>query len=425
MSFVMRVLWKQPLSAFSWPKRGVFWFVRLLFSLFGDLVGGQMSLRAMSMVYTTLISLVPLLALSFSVLKGFGVHNQLEPLLLELLAPLGQQAGEITEQVLGFVSNMEVGVLGAVGMGILVYTVLALIHKIVTAIEFTWDNRGGRAGARRLLDYFALLMLGPLVLFALIGVVSGAVDTVFVQSILKVTVIESMYVQLLRWLPLMLMALALTFIYWFVPSAGVKWYAALAGGVVAAGLWKVSGWIFTAVVVGSGNYAAIYSAFASVLLFMVWVYVSWLIFLLGSRLAYYVQYPEAMRPRAAQSISAPADLTLTGLNVMRVIGVAFKNHQLPPQSAVFEREFEQPQVMIEYVLQRLVVEGVIRSDIDQGYFPAKPMEDVKMVDVVQALWQAENGVLSGGREIQLMNDINRSVFEGLADLSLAGFIEGE
>ncbi|MGV6859941.1 MAG: YihY/virulence factor BrkB family protein [bacterium] len=422
---MIKVLWKQPLSAVSQPLRSLFWAGRAVESLIRDVTKGQMSLRAMSMVYSTLLSIVPLLALSFAVLKGFGVHNQLEPIMLELLAPLGDKAEEITHLVLGFVSNMKVGVLGAVGLGVLVYTVLSLIHKIVSAIEFTWDNRGGRSSARRLLDYLAILMAGPLVLFALVSAVSGAVDSELVQSLLKVSVIGTIYGEVLKWVPLLLVVLALSFVYWFVPAAGVRWYAALAGGLFAGLAWKLSGWVFAAFVVGSGKYAAIYSAFASILLFMIWVYVSWLILLLGSRFAYYLQFPQAMHPNPALPVAPPADTILTGLNVIRAIGEAFQRHALPPKATAFEKEFEQPKVIIDYVLERLMDRELIRADAEAGYFPARPMRDIHMSDVVQALWKAKDGVLSGGREIQLMNDIDQSVRKRLEGQTLENFIEGQ
>ena len=102
----------------------------LTIALFHDMHQGSITLRAMGLVYTTLLSLVPLLALSFSVLKGFGVHNQMQPFLLRLFAPLGAKAEELTSQVLGFVDNMQVGVLGFAGLAILLYTVVSLMEKI-------------------------------------------------------------------------------------------------------------------------------------------------------------------------------------------------------------------------------------------------------------------------------------------------------
>src|SRR4029078_267420 len=99
--------------------------IRFAYVLARDLSQGQLNLRAMSLVYTTLLSLVPLLAISFSVLKGFGVQNQMHPLLENLLARLGDQGSEVTRQIIGFVDNMKVGVLGAVGLGLLVWTAIS------------------------------------------------------------------------------------------------------------------------------------------------------------------------------------------------------------------------------------------------------------------------------------------------------------
>jgi membrane protein len=91
---------------------------------------GGLALHATSLVYTSLLSLAPLLAVSFSVLKSFGVHNQLEPFLLEVLAPLGDKSAEIVAAIIGFVESISVGVLGVIGFVALFYTVVSLLEKI-------------------------------------------------------------------------------------------------------------------------------------------------------------------------------------------------------------------------------------------------------------------------------------------------------
>ena len=109
--------------------------LRLLTASIRDLSDSLINLRAMSMVYTTLLSLVPLLAVSFSVLKAFGVHNQMEPMLANFLAPLGPKGVEITHRIIGFVENLNVGVLGSLGLAMLVYTVISLIQKMEEAFN--------------------------------------------------------------------------------------------------------------------------------------------------------------------------------------------------------------------------------------------------------------------------------------------------
>ena len=92
----------------------------------------------MSLVYTTLLSMVPLLAISFSILKGFGVHNRIEPFLESLLEPLGEKGSEITARVIEFVNNVQVGVLGFVGFLLLFYTVISLLQKVERSLNYIW-----------------------------------------------------------------------------------------------------------------------------------------------------------------------------------------------------------------------------------------------------------------------------------------------
>ena len=123
-------IWKYNASDQLAPRSPWRHFLQIGVMVGRDLMSGMITLHAMSLVYTTLLSMVPLLAVSISVLKGFGVHGQLEPALVNLLAPLGEQSGEISSRIIGFVENMQIGVLGALGLAMLLYTVISLIQKI-------------------------------------------------------------------------------------------------------------------------------------------------------------------------------------------------------------------------------------------------------------------------------------------------------
>ena len=132
-------------------RSGAAWGLRVLrvsYALIRDLREGQLTLRAMSLVYTTILSLVPLMAISFSILKGFGVHNQVEPVLLNLLAPLGDKGVEISERIVGFMDNVKVGVLGSLGFVLLFYTVVSLMQKIERAFNYVWQIKTERPGRR-------------------------------------------------------------------------------------------------------------------------------------------------------------------------------------------------------------------------------------------------------------------------------------
>jgi membrane protein len=116
VDFFVRGLWDIDLGSLNGLKSFIVRTLRLLNIAFREFTEGQLTLRAMSLVYTTLLSIVPILAISFSVLKAFGVHNEVvEPFLHKFLAPLGAKGSEITSTIIGFVENMKVGVLGSIG----------------------------------------------------------------------------------------------------------------------------------------------------------------------------------------------------------------------------------------------------------------------------------------------------------------------
>jgi len=120
VEYFERDLWEADLQALSGFHRFSIAFLRLVVVAAWEFKESVLSIRATSLVYTTLLSLVPFLAVTFSVLKGFGIHQQMEPFLAEALEPLGSKGMEITANIIEFVDNLKVGVLGAVGGGRLV-----------------------------------------------------------------------------------------------------------------------------------------------------------------------------------------------------------------------------------------------------------------------------------------------------------------
>jgi membrane protein len=164
--FVDEKLWVLDLSHLPRWKAWFLRTLRLLLALVRDISEGELTLRAMSLVYTTLLSLVPLLAVSFSVLKAFGVHNQIEPMLMQFLAPFGPKGREIAFKIVEFVENMKVGILGAVGLALLLYTVVGLIQKIENAFNFTWHVKQSRSLPQRFSGYLSVIIIGPVLVFS-------------------------------------------------------------------------------------------------------------------------------------------------------------------------------------------------------------------------------------------------------------------
>jgi membrane protein len=281
-------VWDDDLRELSGLRRYLVFVSRVLHLLIKELMGGQLNLRAMSLVYTTLLSIVPLLVVSFSVLKGLGEHGRIEPLLYNLLEPLGPNGVEITDRIIGFVENVKVGVLGSIGVVLLIYTVIALLQKIESAFNFVWQVDHLRPLSQRVSNYLSVTMVGPLLIFSAVGFTATVLSTETAQQLASIEPFGSLMLYGSKLVPYALVCLAFTLIYIFIPNTRVQFTAALVGGVIAGVIWKITGWGFAAFIASSSKYAAIYSSFAIVILLLIWLYLSWLILLVGSQIAYFV-----------------------------------------------------------------------------------------------------------------------------------------
>ena len=128
--FLTSQLWSIDTSALNRTRSFFVNLVRLIYITVREFMKNELTLRAMSLVYTTLLSLVPLLAFSISLLKAFGVvDNKLEPFLLSFLEPLGAKGVEVSNQILEFIGRINFGVLGVIGLLLLIYTSVSVINK--------------------------------------------------------------------------------------------------------------------------------------------------------------------------------------------------------------------------------------------------------------------------------------------------------
>ena len=324
LSQLEALIWGTPQTPHpAWRAQGLRW-VRTVLILGRDLAFGQLTLRAMSLVYTTLLSIVPLLALSFSVLKAFGVHSQIEPLLRNLLSPLGEQSIEVTNRITSFIENMNVGVLGALGLTLLLYTAISLMQKIEESLNHVWHISRPRSLGERFSRYLSVLMVGPILVFSALGLTGTMMNIDAVRGLTSAPVFGDALQTASRLVPYLLVIAAFTFVYLFIPNTRVKFWPALIGGAAGGIVWQTAGWLFAMFVATSGQYAAIYSGFAIVILFMIWLYVSWLVLLFGASVAFYVQHPEylylgAGEPRLSNRVRERLALSVMNLVTQRFL----------------------------------------------------------------------------------------------------------
>ncbi|MFT7374222.1 MAG: membrane protein, partial [Oleiphilaceae bacterium] len=289
--------------------------LRIAFAVIRDLINGQLSLYAMSLVYTTILSIVPLLALSFSVLKAFNYQDNFTPLLYSILEPMGDKGQEIYQSILGFVDNIKVGVLGIVGFVLLFYTAISLVQKIERAFNTIWLAPQLRSIGDRFSQYLSVILVGPVLIVAAISVTASTMNSSLVHTLAAIEPFGSLIIVLTKLTPFLMIIGAFTFFYTMMPNTKVKFTSALWGGVIGGCAWQASSLIFTAFVVNSTKYDAIYSGFAVGILLLIWLYMNWLILLLGSSIAFYHQHGNNIT-RSSEFEASPVLLEKVGLEVM-------------------------------------------------------------------------------------------------------------
>ena len=212
--------------------------LRYVYALLRDLAQGDLGLRAMSLVYSTLFALVPIVAVAFAVLKAFGFDRELEPVLFEFLRPLGDQAYVVTERIMGFVENVQGTLLGTLGIIFLVYTVISMIQKVEEALNFAWHVDRPRSLGRRITEYLVVMLIGPLIaVLAMVMLASFEAS----EAVARLEGFAAGETGKIRFAPYVLTMGLFLFVYVYMPNTRVRFVPALIGAVTAGRCGRWSG----------------------------------------------------------------------------------------------------------------------------------------------------------------------------------------
>ena len=380
-------IWEINLKSQPLWKRLLINLCRFIYLVVSDLTNGQLNLRAMSLVFTTILSFVPLIAVSFSVLKAFGVHDQVEPALMNLFSTLGDKAPELTQNIIGFVDNIKVGLLGTLGLAFLFYSVISLLTKVEEAFNYTWRIGKKRTLTERFSNYLSVLMVGPVLVFAAMGATASLLNNSFTQSIASIEPFGTLLSIVVKLLPYLFIIMAFTFVYAFVPNTKVKFIPALTGGIAAGILWQSVGWAYALVVSFSSSKTAVYAGFAILFFFMMWLYLNWLILLVGSSIAFYRQYPEYLHVKNQTVVLNNYDREHIALGVLLVISENYYRRNPPITIEEIMDIIECPKMPLEKLLQCYEDAGILSRVEGQsgGYIPSTPLEELTVAKAYSAL----------------------------------------
>lgn len=305
-------------------------------------------LWASGITYTVTLSIIPVLALAFSVLKGLGGAERLRMIIDRYLA-LG--ASQVTTHVMNYVNNVNAATLGSVGGVALLLTVVSTLGTIEQAFNAIWQVPVGRSYLRRFADYLSVIFTVPLLLAAALTLTATYSTKIHMVPGLALAV------------PFVMVWAGFLFLFVFFPYTTVNWIPALIGSLVSALLFQIAQWGYVYFQVGVASYRAIYGALATIPVVLVWIYVSWIIILFGVELTFAAQYGRTRTPETLRTPDFSRYATLLGL--LRV-AERFRNRGQLVTAQTLAAELGLSGAEMEPIIRRLKQTGLVIEARDNG-----------------------------------------------------------
>ena len=402
--------------------------LRNLWAVLRDIASGQLNLRAMSLVYTTLLSIVPLIAVSFSALKAFGVLEDIEPHLYGFLQPLGPKGVEITDYIISLVNNVNGNVLGSIGFIFFIYTAISMVQKVEDSFNYVWYVNKSRSFATRLVEYSTVLIVGAIAVGLSVKALVEFSKEKLVVEMQENVVFAPVFGLTDRLMPYLITIAIFTSLYKFMPNTFVRLRSAIVGGVAGGFLWATTATIFTSFIAGSANRQAIYASLAVAISALFWLYLNWIILLIGSQIAFYYQNPAYLRIGRREPRLSNEMRERVALNIMYLVGQEHRN----PANGVDLRSISQalriPSITLAPIALGLETKGLLTTNEKEMLLPGKEMSRIRLQDILSVVRQdGETGshkTPQWDNAISALGDtIDASVDKTLGDKTLSELLD--
>ena len=400
--------------------------IRVGHLLFRGYADDDLTIHASSLTFVTLTSLVPILAVGFALVKGFGFGaDQLATVeQMEWFLQMPAQWQEFVQKILNIVNTTNFAALGWIGLAFFVLTAVLLLANVEKSFNRVWGVDKNRSLLRQIANYTSVLVLVP-VLIGLAGALKAQVA--ITRKVLDVDV--NAWAQNLA--SFGILWLVIGFLYVFVPNTRVRLRSAFTSSLLTTLVFL--GWMrmFTVMQTGVVNYNRIYGAFAAVPVFMLWMYVTWVILLLGAEFTFALQNSDTYQLESAADTASMRSRILVALMVLRRAGRAMAGEREMFDAAAFARQVKAPIRLINSVVATLAKRGYLAqvASRDAGYVLMRAPETIRIRDLVAELMHeggghAEiEGVLMLDAPLkETMARIEKGVAQGFGDLTLADMV---
>ncbi len=344
-------------------------------------------LRASALAYNTILAIVPLLAVAFSVLKGFGIPGHIESILVNLLAA-GQQ--EVTNRIIEYISNTNFKALGALGSGFLIITVINMLGTVEKTFNYLWGITRSRSLVRKISDYISVLVISPILLVVSLTLIASLSSNTVVMKLSQYEIFNNFFVLFNSVIPLVGIWIAFTSIYILMPNTQVKFFPGVAAGIFSGTLWEIAFRLYAELNIGVAKYNAIYGTFAVFPIFLIWLYISWLILLIGAQLSCAIQNVNTYQQEMNEYEVSSGQQQYMALNIMLQIAKRFYQGQPPMTAEELSHALSIPIRLVISLSNILARQGLVQEVFtDQRLFqPAQSLHLISVLNVCEAVQNA-------------------------------------
>jgi membrane protein len=328
------------------------------------------------------LNLSPAMSVSLSSANSAAETNSFAPADIDTRVDAAQKGA--ARHIHEFIQNTRSGALGVIGMLLLVYVAIQMLASIESTFNDIWGVTRGRNWLWRIVLYWTTITLGPLLIVGALGLAGGSqlqMTKIFVE---KTPFVGEVIFQIV---PLVVLWLAFALIYLLVPNTKVRFGAALVGGIVGGSLWhlnNVFGFLYITRVVSNSK---IYGSFGLVPVFMIGLYFSWIILLFGAQVAYAFQNRKAyLQEKIVENVNQRGR-EFIALRLMTVIGQRFQHGEPAATLQQISAELGIPTKLVQQVLQPLLAARLVTESAgaEPAYLPARPLDSINAHHVLRAV----------------------------------------
>lgn len=425
-------IWSKELDGLAGWRQRAYTASRMLYMVVTGFLADHCIIRASALTFTTILSIVPLLAVAFSISKGFGLQNA--NFFRDFLMGVSAGRAEVVDKILQYIANTNVKTLGWMGVGALLLTVFTTVGNVERAFNTIWAVKKGRTSWRKFTDFFSIIVICPLVVLIAASFTVAVQKTGVVHAFIANPAYDWLEKMLLKGMSLVLVWVGFTFAYAFIPNTRVKLKAAAIGGVVAGTMWQVAQWAYINWQIGFTKYNAIYGSFAQLPLFLVWLYISWVLVLLGAEISFAAQRLHAFVRRGLSEGLSPLSRQKAAMLALAHLAKRFQAGLAPQPLSATAQELRLPEDVLADVLVILTEAGMtveIGDEDLRGFGLAVSPELIRVADVAAAVLECGGGEECGllmtddGRVDALFQAFGQAVRESRANVTLADFVRAD